>query len=118
MSISISPSVIVGTIGSIRSRRAPGEHHAPREQLLGGERDGQDVVDAQVECLELRLEIAAPGQAEHGQQHVAAKGIRVAEATHEGRAIVVVHVDDADVGTPIVHERLRVGQLVRGPDDE
>ena len=118
MSISISPSVIVGMIGRSvpDARRAITMHRASSSSGENGH--GQDVVHAEVERRELRLQVAAPGQTEDRRHDVAGKRVRSPETLQQRRAVIVVHVDDADVRLPAVEDRLGLRQVMRGSDDE
>ena len=101
----------------IRPGRPAADDDRPREQLLGRERDRQDVVHAQVERLELGLQVAAPGEAED-RRDAAAQAVRRAESLEEAAAVVVVHVDDRHVRAPVDEDRLGLRQVARRTDDE
>ena len=101
----------------VRPGRPAADDDRPGEQLLGRERHGQDVIDPQIERLELRLQVAAPGQAED-RCHAAAQAVRRPEPLEEAAAVVVIHVDDRHVRAPVDEDRLGLGQVARGADDE
>ena len=109
---------MVGMIGRSvpEARLASTMHRASNSSGENG--TGQDVVDAEVECRELRLQIPAPGQTEYRQHDVTGKRVRSPQTLHERRAVTVVHVDDADVRPPAVNDRLGIRQVMRGSDDE
>jgi hypothetical protein len=48
----------------VDARHSSGDHDGAGQQLLGRERRRQDVVDAEVERLQLRLEVTPPGEAQ------------------------------------------------------
>ena len=81
----------------IGARRASGDDDGPGEQLLGREGHREDVVDPQVECPQLRLEVAASSQSQ-GRRHALRQAVRGAEMLEQRGAVVVVHVDHGDVG--------------------
>ena len=117
MSISTSPIVIVGTIGRPRSEGATTDDDRPGEQLLRRERRRQDVVHAEVERLELGRQVASPGQPED-RRPARLERVRGAEPLEQGRAVVVVHVDDRDVRHPFAEDALRFVEVTYGPDNE
>ncbi len=65
MSISSSPSRIVGVKATGRRVAAPHHRQHARHQLLGREGDGQQVIHAPLEGGQLRLEVAPPGQSDN-----------------------------------------------------
>ena len=117
MSISISPSVIVGTIWPIASRGPSGDDDGTGEELLGRERHRQDVIHPEVECSQLGLQVAATRQAECGRD-ASRQGIRRAQPLEERRAVVVVHVDDGQVRAPFRQDAFGLVEAPGGPNDE
>ena len=117
MSISISPMRMVGTMG----RSVPDARRVmtiARASSSSGEKGiGQDVVDPQLERPQLCLEIAAPGEAQD-RRHAPGQGVRGADPTEEGRAVVVIHVDYRQLRPPLRQDRLRLGQVAGGPHFE
>ena len=82
------------------------------EQLLRRERHRQDVVDAEVERPQLRLEVAAPGQARGPASRAPVRRVRGAQPPEQGGAVVVVHVDHGQVRPPFGQDRSAVARLV------
>jgi hypothetical protein len=101
----------------LRPGRPPADDDRSGQELFGRERHGQDVVDPEIERLELRPEVAAMGQAEDGR-HAAAQAVRRTEPLEEAAAVVVVHVHDRHVRAPVDEDRLGLGQVARGTNDE
>ncbi len=97
--------------------RPAADDDGPGEQLLGREGHRQDVVDAEVERPELRLEVAASGEAED-RRRAPLQGVRGAEPLEQRGAVVVVHVDHGHVRAPLGEDRLRLGQVARRANDE
>ena len=101
----------------IRPRGATGDDDRASEQLLGRERHRQDVVDAQVEGPQLRLEVAASRQPK-GRGPALGQLIRCPQPAEEGRAVVVVHVQDDQLRVPVSQEVVSLREVLDGADEE
>ena len=88
-----------GNDRSVRTGCPPGYDDRSGEELLRRERHSENVVYAKVECLELGLQVAATGQAEHGSD-AARQRVGRSELTQQRRAVVVVQIKrDEDLKT-------------------
>lgn len=101
----------------VGSGRPPGDDDGPGQQFLRREWHRQDVVDAEIERLELRLEVAAPSEPKH-RRRAPPEGVRRPKDPEQRRTVVVVHVDDGHVRPPLRQDRFRLGQTVRSTNDK
>ena len=117
MSISISPSLIVGTIG----RSNPNARRVitmDRASSSSGEKGTARMSSTpRSNALSFGPEVAASGEPQD-RRHAPRQGVRGADPPEQGRAVVVVHVDHGQVRPPLVQERLRLGQAGCRADDE
>ena len=117
MSISISPSVIVGTSGRPRRAGSPGDDDRPGEQLLGRERDRQDVVDPEIEGPELGREVAPARQAED-RRHAGSQRVGRPQALQDLRGCPRGPCRARRCPAPSLQDPRGLGEVLGGPHDE
>ena len=117
MSISISPSLIVGTIGRSVPGRPTGDDDRTASSSSGENGTVRMSSTPRSNAWSLVLQVAASGEAQD-RQPALLECVRGAKPLEQRRAVVVVHVDHGHVRLPRRQDGLRLGKVARRPNDK
>ena len=101
----------------IDAQRPSGDRDGAREQPFGREWRRQNVIDAEIECPKLRLEVATPGEPKD-RRPASLHRVGGPDQLEQRAAVVMVHVDHAHVGGPFGQDRRRLGEVAGSPYGE